>query len=227
MHLRTRAVLRHINAQYWKHSMARIFTDVNLSKHRHSMISKVIFPVPLVLASVTTAAYLTSAFLGSITLGRLIGIPLTTRIRPRTMLLSSIVGALVGVCIILVWSDSTFPLWVGTMGTGLSKASPFPGTFKFAGRRLNITGRITGWFFIGVGAVSIAFPWIIGQVCETNGPQSMMVIIMIAILLTIASYKICTMFCGIDCLSCTNHPVLLFPSYAPLIILLDLSNSIG
>lgn len=144
------------------------------------------YSVSLGLATVTTAAYLTSAFWGSITLGRLIGIPFTTRIRPRTLLLSSLVGALVSVGIILVWSDSTIALWVGTIGTGLSMASLFPSTITFAGRRLNITGRITGWFFIGVGAGSMVFPWIIGQVFETVGPQSMMVIIIIGILLALA-----------------------------------------
>jgi branched-subunit amino acid permease len=65
-------------------------------------------------------------------------------------------------------------------------ASLFPSTITFAGRRLNITGRITGWFFIGVGAGSMVFPWSIGQVFETVGPQSMMVIIVIAILLALA-----------------------------------------
>jgi len=144
------------------------------------------YAVSLSLAGETTAAYLTSAFWGSIAIGRLIGIPLTTRIRPRTMLLSSLVGALVSVGIILIWSDSTFALWVGTIGIGLSMASLFPSTITFAGRRLNITGRITGWFFVGVGAGSMTFPWIIGQVFETIGPQSMMVIIMIAILLALA-----------------------------------------
>jgi FHS family Na+ dependent glucose MFS transporter 1 len=144
------------------------------------------YAVSLDLANVTTAAYLTSAFWGSITLGRLIGIPITTRIRPRTMLLSSLVGALLSVTIILIWSDSTIALWVGTIGMGLSMASLFPSTMTFAGRRLNITGRITGWFFIGVGAGSMTLPWIIGQVFETIGPISMMFIIMTAILLAFA-----------------------------------------
>jgi FHS family Na+ dependent glucose MFS transporter 1 len=144
------------------------------------------YSVSLGLASVTTAAYLTSAFWGSITIGRLIGIPFTARIRPRTMLLFSLVGALVSVGIILIWSYSTIALWVGTIGTGLSMASLFPSTITFAGRRLNITGRITGWFFIGVGAGSMAFPWLIGQVFETVGPQSMMVIIIIGIVLALA-----------------------------------------
>jgi FHS family Na+ dependent glucose MFS transporter 1 len=143
------------------------------------------YAVSLELANVTTAAYLTSAFWGSITLGRLIGIPITTRIRPRTILLSSLIGSMVSVSIILVWSDLTIALWVGTIGMGLSMASLFPSTMTFAGRRLNITGRITGWFFIGVGAGSMALPWMIGQVFETIGPQSMMVIIMTAILLAL------------------------------------------
>jgi hypothetical protein len=43
-------------------------------------------------------------------------------------------------------------------------ASLFPSTITFAARHLNITGRITGWFFIGVGAGSMTLPYLIGQV---------------------------------------------------------------
>lgn len=69
------------------------------------MVSKVTLTASLGFASATTAVYLTSAFWGSITISRLIGIPLTTRIRPRTMLLPSLVGALVIMGINLIWSD--------------------------------------------------------------------------------------------------------------------------
>ena len=140
------------------------------------------YTVSLNLASATTAAYLASAFWGSITAGRLIGIPFTTRIRPRTILFINLAGALVSVGILLLWSDSTPALWARTIVTGLSMASLFPSTITFAGRRLNITGRITGWFFIGVGAGSMTLPYLIGQVFETVGPRSMMVIILTAIL---------------------------------------------
>jgi FHS family Na+ dependent glucose MFS transporter 1 len=143
------------------------------------------YTISLNLANVTTAAYLASAFWGSITAGRLIGIPFTTRVRPRTILFISLVGALVSVGIVLLWPNSSFALWAGAIGTGLSMASLFPSTITFAGRRLNITGRITGWFFIGVGAGSMTLPWIIGQVFEAIGPRSMMVIILTAILLAL------------------------------------------
>jgi FHS family Na+ dependent glucose MFS transporter 1 len=146
------------------------------------------------LANATRAAYLTSAFWGSITLGRLIGIPITTRLRPRSLLIGSLLGALIGVGVILIWSSSIVALWVGTIVTGLSMASLFPSTITFAGRRLSISGRITGWFFIGVGAGSMFFPWLIGQFFERVGPSTMMAIILsgliaaLILLLTLIQY---------------------------------------
>jgi len=48
------------------------------------------YAVAMKLAGVTTAAYLTSLFWGTFTFGRLIGIPLSARFRPRTLLLADL-----------------------------------------------------------------------------------------------------------------------------------------
>ncbi len=52
------------------------------------------YATQLELGTAVTAAYLTSAFWGAFTLGRLIGIPLSIRFRPRTLILADVIGCL-------------------------------------------------------------------------------------------------------------------------------------
>jgi FHS family Na+ dependent glucose MFS transporter 1 len=122
-----------------------------------------------------TAAYITSGFWGALTLGRLIVIPLAARFRPRTIMLVDIVGAILSVGVMVLFPLSKVAIWIGTMGTGLFIASMFATLLAFAGRRIVITGRITGWFFVGSSLGAMTVPWVIGQLFERVGPEVMLV----------------------------------------------------
>jgi FHS family Na+ dependent glucose MFS transporter 1 len=133
------------------------------------------YAVATKLATTTTAAYLTSTFWGSFTLGRLLGVPISMRVRPRYILFSDFVVSIVGIGAILLWPASAAVLWAGVVVTGLGMASVFPVIISFAGRRMTITGRITGWFFAGVALGGMTLPWLIGQLFEPIGPSIAMV----------------------------------------------------
>ena len=107
------------------------------------------YAITVDLGDKTSAAYLTSAFWGALTLGRLLAIPLAARLRPGAMLLGDLVGCLASVGVILVWSHSLVAIWLGTAGFGLSMASMFPTCLNFAERLMTITGKVTSWFLIG------------------------------------------------------------------------------
>jgi len=119
-----------------------------------------------------TAAYLTSAYWGSFTLGRLLGIPLASRFRPSAILLVDILGCLVSTGIILAWPRNLTTIWIGTICLGLFTASIFPTLLDFAQRRIPVTGRTTGWFFVGASLGSMTLPWLMGQLFEGIGPVS-------------------------------------------------------
>jgi FHS family Na+ dependent glucose MFS transporter 1 len=136
------------------------------------------YATALGLASATNAAYLTSAFWGGLTAGRLLAMPIATRLRPRFILLADLGGAMVSLGLILLWSDSLIAAWLGTLGVGLSMASIFPTTLSLAERRMTITGRVTGWFFVGASAGGMFLPWLIGQLFESIGPRVAMSIIL-------------------------------------------------
>lgn len=125
------------------------------------------------LATTTDAAYLTSLFWGVFTLGRLISIPLAARVRPRLILLSDLLGCMVSLVILLVWSDSLVATWIGTAGLGLAMASIFPTVINIAARRMILSSQIMSWFFVGSGLGAASLPWLIGQLFEGSGPRVM------------------------------------------------------
>jgi len=131
------------------------------------------------LADESAAAYLTSAFWGALTLGRLLAIPIAARFRPESVLLGDLVGSLVSVLVILAWPGSSTALWVGALGLGLSLASVFPTLMSLAERKMAVTGSVTGWFLVGSSAGAMSLPWLIGQLLEPVGPRVTMVAIAI------------------------------------------------
>jgi FHS family Na+ dependent glucose MFS transporter 1 len=132
-----------------------------------------------------TAAYLTSAFWGSFTLGRLFGIWFSTRARPITILLLDFAGCLLSVGLILLSPQSRFMLWLGTILFGISQASIFPTFLTLAEERMHVTGTIAGLFLVGAGVGGMILPWLIGQAFVQVGAGAMMSMIFTGIVLNL------------------------------------------
>ncbi len=128
----------------------------------------------------TQAAYLTSAFWGAFTFGRLLSIPCAVRIPPLKMLVGCLTGGLISLSLIVFQPQALPALIVGTCGTGLAMSAVFPTMLSFIGRRVRITGQITGWFFVGASLGAMMVPWVIGQFLETLGPRIVMICILAA-----------------------------------------------
>ena len=139
------------------------------------------YALTLGLGTTITAAYLTSAFWGSFTMGRLLGVWVSTRTRSLTILIMDLVGCAISTIVIMTWKDSNLALWIGTIGLGISMASIFPTIFMLAGERMKITGAITGWFLVGSGAGSMFLSWLIGQIFARTGPRTMTTVLLVDI----------------------------------------------
>jgi len=148
------------------------------------------YALALDLTSETNAAYLTSAFWGLLTLGRLLAIPIAARFRPRSILLADLVGCLASVGFILLWPNSLTVIWLGTFGLGLSMASIFPTGLSLAERRMTITGQVTSWFLVGAGAGAMSLPWLIGQLFESIGPRVTMFAIMTDLIVAVGVFAV-------------------------------------
>lgn len=139
-------------------------------------------------AEAATGAYLTSAFWGALTIGRLAAIPLAARLRPRTILALDLAGSLLSAGLAAVWPDQGWLLWVSAVGTGFFMASFFPTLMSFASRRIALTGRITSLFFIGGSLGGMALPWLIGQLFEPVGPWVVPAVVLAGIALNAAAF---------------------------------------
>ena len=139
------------------------------------------YALDLELGTTITSAYLTSAFWGTFTLGRLIGIWVSTRARAATILSVDLLGCLASLGVILLWPDSALALWTGAIGLGLFMASVFPTTLMLAGERMRVTGTMTGWFLVGGGTGGMILPWSIGQAFVRFGAGAMPALVLVTV----------------------------------------------
>ena len=146
------------------------------------------YAVALDLSGTTTAAYLTSAFWGALTFGRLVAIPIAARFRPRSILLVDLLGCLASVGVILLWTSSPVAIWLGALGLGFSMASIFPTAISLAERRIPITGAVTGWFLVASSIGAMSVPWLIGQLFEPLGAEIAMIIILVDLIAALIAF---------------------------------------
>ncbi len=137
------------------------------------------YAVTLGLATEISAAYLTSAFWGALTLGRLLSVPISMRLKPGSMLVINMTGCVVAGIIVLSGTRSVHATWAGTVIMGMSIGPLFATSINFADRNMGITSRVTSWFLIGGGTAGMFFPWFIGQFFESRGPVFMPVVLLI------------------------------------------------
>jgi FHS family Na+ dependent glucose MFS transporter 1 len=136
----------------------------------------------------TQASFITSMFWLAITLGRLIAIPVSARVRPVPIIGIDLLSAFVCLGIICLGSGSLWAVSLGTIGLGLSIASMFPTTFSLAERHLNISGNLTGWLWAFGSAGGILIPWLIGKSIEMVNPAAMMIVLWSGVGLALAVF---------------------------------------
>jgi MFS transporter, FHS family, Na+ dependent glucose transporter 1 len=148
------------------------------------------YALRLGIGSATTAAYLTSAFWGSLMIGRLVAIPLAARFSPSSILRADLLGALLGLAIVLAGRTSPAVLWAGTLVIGFAMASVFPTVISLASTLMNTTGKVTAWFLVGASLGSMVWPWLIGQLFEPAGAQAVMWLITVAMVMSLVVYTL-------------------------------------
>lgn len=142
------------------------------------------------LADTATAAYLTSAFWGVFTVGRLVAIPIAAVWPPRRILWTNLSGALASLALIVLLPGATWALWVGAMVLGFFLASTFPTVFSLAERHLSLTGKLTSIFFVGISLGGMILPWLMGQLFDGVGPRSVMWLILADVILAVGLFVV-------------------------------------
>lgn len=137
---------------------------------------------------VAAAAVLTSVFWGALTVGRLISIPIGTRLRASTILWIDFIACAGFVVLMLLGHGETWALWIGTFGVGLAMASMFPTMISYAETRMSITGKVTSIFLTGSSIGGMTLPLFTGLLFESAGPQIMLWVVLVTTVLTALSY---------------------------------------
>jgi len=150
------------------------------------------YAVKLGLYNEITANSLNSAFWGFFTVGRLLAIWISTRLRPLTILYLDFAGCILSMGVIILFRDSATLLWVGSILLGISFASIFPTFITLSEERMHVTGTITGWFLVGGSIGGMIVPVLIGQAFDRFGPISMIMIVFSTILLNLVTLVLFT-----------------------------------
>ncbi|KFV79852.1 Major facilitator superfamily domain-containing protein 4, partial [Struthio camelus australis] len=121
------------------------------------------------------AGYLPSLFWGFITLGRLISIPVSYRMKPATMVFINVVGVLVTFLLLLIFSYSVVFLFVGTACLGLFLSSTFPSLLAYTEDILQYKGCATTVLVTGAGIGEMVLQLLVGSIIHDQGSYSFLV----------------------------------------------------
>lgn len=142
------------------------------------------------LGSESAAYQINSLFYLAITLGRLISIPLVTRIKLQRVIWGYLGGAALSATLMALLPTQPWSIWLGTIGLGLSIAAIFPTTFTYVRSKSQLSGRQTGLVWASGSFGAMLLPWLIGQGIELRGPASMMVILLVLWILALGLFGV-------------------------------------
>jgi FHS family Na+ dependent glucose MFS transporter 1 len=140
------------------------------------------------LADATMAAYLTSGFWLTFTIGRLISIPLATRFKPQQMIAAALTGCLSVLIIVLIVPMSSTLVWILAMALGFCMAPIWPSGFTLAGQSLKLTARVSGLILLGDSLGGMILPWLVGQVLDFTGPQALIYLVTTSLIFNLVSF---------------------------------------
>jgi MFS transporter, FHS family, glucose/mannose:H+ symporter len=121
----------------------------------------------------TRAALLGTAFLVAFSLGRLLAIPLASRVSARQMMAGDVALCVAGLLVMLLGGRHAAAMWGGTILFGFGTASMFPSMLSMAEPVIPSTSSVTSTFLVGSSIGSIFLPRLIGELIQREGPIAM------------------------------------------------------
>ncbi|XP_004700172.1 major facilitator superfamily domain-containing protein 4A [Echinops telfairi] len=121
------------------------------------------------------AGYLPSLFWGSITLGRLVSIPISSHMKPTSMVFINMVGIVTTFLVFLIFAYNVIFLFVGTASLGLFLSSTFPSILAYTEDILQYRGCATTVLVTGAGVGEMVLQLLVGSVFQAQGSYSFLV----------------------------------------------------
>ena len=132
------------------------------------------------LADATQAAYLTSGFWLSFTVGRAISIYAAARFKAEKVLAIAFLGGLSVLTLTLAAPNSINLLWAATIGIGFFMAPIWATGYNLAGQSIKLTATISSIIILGDSLGGLVLPSITGAAIERLGAESMPWIVFVA-----------------------------------------------
>lgn len=139
------------------------------------------YATQLSLANAVNAAYLTSAFWLSFTVGRLLSIPMATRFRPAPIVLVGLGGCLVVLAVLIAVPHSSLVLWAAAIALGFCLAPIYATGFTLAGQSVRLSARVSSVILLGDSLGGLLLPWLVGPVIARLGPRALVYLVFISL----------------------------------------------
>lgn len=122
-------------------------------------------------------ALATAVFWAAFALGRLIAIPVSSRVSPFRIVVVSAAMSLVGLALMIIGRDAAWTVWIGSALYGLAAAPQYPTMIALVDRHLSLSARATSWI-VGAAAIGgLLVPLSIGPLIDSVGATSMPVVV--------------------------------------------------
>ncbi|MCB8975917.1 MAG: MFS transporter [Ardenticatenaceae bacterium] len=131
------------------------------------------YALTLDLADATRAAYLTSGFWLSFTIGRALSIPAAAKFKPAQILTVAFVGGLAALALVISAPNSLTVLWIATVAVGFFMAPVWATGYNLAGQSITLTATVSSIIILGDSFGGVVLPWVTGQAIERFGAQTM------------------------------------------------------
>jgi FHS family Na+ dependent glucose MFS transporter 1 len=131
------------------------------------------YALTMKLADATQAAYLTSGFWLSFTIGRATSIIAAARFKAEQVLAGAFVGGLSVLTLALAAPQSINLLWGATIGIGFFMAPVWATGYNLAGQSIKLTATISSIIILGDSFGGVVLPWLTGLAIEHFGAQTM------------------------------------------------------
>lgn len=115
-------------------------------------------------------ALLMSAFWAVIGTGRLVGVPLSTVLKPKTMLIVNLSGIVLSFVLMLFVDRHVAFVWTSVLLSGYSMSTTFATGFLWVSNYIRINGMAASIFFLGPCTSNMASPPFIGYMFQTFSP---------------------------------------------------------
>lgn len=118
-------------------------------------------------------AFVTAVFWGAFSLGRLVAIPVSSRVRPFTVVLGACITSVIGLLVLVVGDGAGWAVWLGTAVYGFASGPQYPTMFAMVDARLSLTPSATGTIVAAAGFGAVVFPTAIGPLLDHVGSGAM------------------------------------------------------